>query len=248
MLAACGARDPLEALQRGERGVVVRVIDGDALVLASGQTVRLAGIEAPAPARRDRSGEPFADEATEILQTLALGREVELYYGGLTRDRYDRAIAQARTVDSKGRALWLNHELARLGAARVRIYPDNEILAADLFAAETEARSARRGLWAEPGYSPKNAATLASDARGFVILEGLVVPAAPARIAVNDDGRQPRPTACRLGFGQIIVEVAPSAQSACTIPPGSPARLRGWVSNGTLRLESAANLEVLDAD
>ena len=32
-LAACGRPDPLAGLQPGERGRVVRVIDGDALVL-----------------------------------------------------------------------------------------------------------------------------------------------------------------------------------------------------------------------
>jgi len=47
-LAACSAPDPLAGTQPGEHGRVVRVIDGDALVLDTGQSVRLVGIEAPA--------------------------------------------------------------------------------------------------------------------------------------------------------------------------------------------------------
>jgi len=42
------ARPPLAGTQPGEHGRVVRVIDGDALVLDTGQSVRLVGIEAPA--------------------------------------------------------------------------------------------------------------------------------------------------------------------------------------------------------
>jgi endonuclease YncB( thermonuclease family) len=47
-LAACSAPDPLAGTQPREHGRVVRVIDGDALVLDTGQSVRLVGIEAPA--------------------------------------------------------------------------------------------------------------------------------------------------------------------------------------------------------
>ncbi|MEH6411849.1 MAG: hypothetical protein V7741_15080 [Hyphomonas sp.] len=47
-LAACSAPNPLAETQPGEHGRVVRVIDGDALVLDTRQSVRLIGIEAPA--------------------------------------------------------------------------------------------------------------------------------------------------------------------------------------------------------
>jgi len=48
-LAACNtSEDPLDELAVGERGRVVRVLDGDALVLDTGQSVRLVGVEAPA--------------------------------------------------------------------------------------------------------------------------------------------------------------------------------------------------------
>jgi len=81
-----------------------------------------------------------------------------------------------------------------------------------------------------------------------VILEGWLVPAAPAREAgraLAGDGYRPRPVACRLGFGQLVIEVTPTAVAACATPPGVRARVRGWMSDGTLRLDSAANLERL---
>ena len=54
VLAACSGPDPLAGTQPGEHGRVVRVIDGDALVLDTGQSVRLIGIEAPAGPYKDR--------------------------------------------------------------------------------------------------------------------------------------------------------------------------------------------------
>ena len=247
-LAGCGPPDPLSGLEPGEQARVVRVIDGDALVLQTGLTVRLAGITAPAPAWKERTAEPFAEEATVILERLALGREVQVFYGGLSRDRYGRAIAQARTVDGLGPTHWLNLEMLREGGARVRIYPDNERLADTFFEAEAAARAARRGLWADLSSHPRDASSLPDGERGFLILEGWIVPAAPPRQAGRafaGDGYRPRPVACRLGFGQIVIEAAPTAVAACATPPGIRARVRGWVSDGVMRLDSAANLERL---
>lgn len=115
LLIACGDNDPLGALERGERGRVVRVIDGDALVLETGQSVRLIGIEAPARPYREREGQTFHKEAKRMLEDMALGRHVELCYAGRTRDRYDRALAHVVTDDALGASLWLNLEMAQRG-------------------------------------------------------------------------------------------------------------------------------------
>lgn len=77
LLGGCGPSDPMAQFQPSERGHVSRMVDGDALVLNTGQSVRLIGIEAPAPERRDRSGEDFAKESARMLEDVALGlREV----------------------------------------------------------------------------------------------------------------------------------------------------------------------------
>ena len=56
-LAACNAAtDPLDELAVGELGRVVHVLDGDALVLDTGQSVRLDGAAAHAAPYRDREG------------------------------------------------------------------------------------------------------------------------------------------------------------------------------------------------
>ena len=74
LLAACGGRSPLPDMQPGETGRVVNVIDGDALVLDTGQSVRLVGIEAPALNPRYGDPAPYAEQAKRGLEDLVLGR------------------------------------------------------------------------------------------------------------------------------------------------------------------------------
>ncbi|NBC21041.1 MAG: nuclease, partial [Alphaproteobacteria bacterium] len=160
LIPACGRSSPLEALVPGEHGRVVRIIDGDGLVLDTGQSVRLVGLAAPSPERRERPGEPFAENSSRMLEDMALGRRVRLYYAGLTRDRYDRALAHVVTQDALGPRLWLNREMALRGGARVRTWPDTALAAGALIEAERRAREAGRGLWALDTYQVRKAREL----------------------------------------------------------------------------------------
>ena len=96
IISACGRSSPLDEMEPGERGRVVRILDGDALVLDTGQSVRLVGVEAPVLRPRSGEPEPFAVESARMLEDMVLGRDVQLFYPGLTRDRYDRALAHVR--------------------------------------------------------------------------------------------------------------------------------------------------------
>lgn len=241
-VAGCQGPDPLEGLEPGEKGRVVRVIDGDALVLDTGQSVRLIAIEAPAPARRDRAGQPFADEASRIHEDLALGREVQLFYSGLTRDRYDRALAHVVTIDASGPRHWLNMELVKRGAARVRLYPDTAYAGADFLTVETEARQSFSGLWELADYSVLEAANLSSETRGFHILEARLGPRrAPPAERIDQMACQRR----ALG-ADLMIEIARAAETLCAAKDGTQFRLRGWVSNGRLDLTLPLHAEALD--
>ncbi len=170
-LAACSAaKDPLDELAVGERGRVVRVLDGDTLVLDTGQSVRLVGVEAPAAPYRDREGDAGFEEAKRILEDMVLGREVELRYGGLTRDRYDRALAHVVTTDALGPRLWLNAEMVKKGGARVRVYPDTATANAPLLTLEAAARTDGRGLWDDGVWPIHNAAQLPPESERFQIV------------------------------------------------------------------------------
>ena len=160
-------------LAEGEAGRVARVLDADSLALDTGLRVRLAEVEAPAAGYGDRAGEPGAEAAKAVLERAALGREARLWYGGLSRDRYERAIAHVIARDEVGSDVWLNGLAVRQGAARVRTYPDNAKRARKLLAMEEEARAAKRGLWAEDFWRVRSLDDLAG-APNFAVVEGVV--------------------------------------------------------------------------
>jgi len=121
-------------------GTVSRVVDGDTMVvqLSSGPIrVRLYGIDAP---EHNQAG---GAAATAALRSLVSGARVEL--DPVNQDRYNRMVARVLRdhVD-------VNAEMVRQGNAWVyRRYLRREDRG--WCALESEARKARRGLWAARG-------------------------------------------------------------------------------------------------
>ena len=115
---------------------VVRVKDGDSLVIASGGQqvdVRLANIDAP------EYGQRRGDEARATLRRLVEGKDVELHLRG--GDAYRRIVAHV-FVDG----LDVNAAMVSSGLAWVaRAYNPGP----QLVRLEDQARAQRRGLWAD---------------------------------------------------------------------------------------------------
>lgn len=214
--AACSAQGDLAA---GEQGRVSRVLDGDALALDTGLRVRLAEIEAPAPGYDGRADEPWAAEARAVLEAAAIGRQAALWYGGLSRDGYDRALAHVIVRDEVGGEVWLNGLVARQGAGRVRTYPDNAKRARRLLALEAEAREAKRGLWAEAHWRVRALDDL-TDAPNFAIVEG----------AVSSLGEIPGDGEAHLSPGGIRFDVGERlGVSDVALAVGTKVRVRGRI-------------------
>ncbi len=242
ILSACNAPEPLKELQPGETGRVVRIIDGDALILNTGQSVRLIAIEAPALRPRDRDPDPYAVESSRLLEDLALGRDVQLFYSGLTRDRYDRALAHVATTDQSGPTYWLNMEMVKQGGARVRVYPDTAAFGEDFLAAENTARLERTGLWSKQAYKLVPAANITAEWRGFTLVE---VRFGPRRAPPED--KVDRLSCQREAVGSgLVVEIRREASDLCAAPEGTPYRLRGWISNQRLDLTLPLHAEPLN--
>lgn len=153
------------------RSVVVDfVLDGDSLVLAGGQQVRLTGINAPEFGKQDLPDEPLASEARAALRALVQGKTVTLVPAPEPYDRYGRLLAH----------LWLpqignvQEELLRRGlAVMVAIPPNIERLQAHQ-AAERGARAARLGMWGHPYYAPIPAERLRPADTGFRFVSGYI--------------------------------------------------------------------------
>ena len=135
--------------------LVKAVIDGDTIDVATVGRVRLLGIDAPEVGHRFDSAAPFGREARERLTSLVLNRWVRLEQEGVAIDTYNRHLAYVITGDNQ----FINAVLVREGLARVSARLPLTRLA-ELRHAESEAQSARRGMWGSApqiplaGYTP----------------------------------------------------------------------------------------------
>lgn len=125
-------------------GRVIEIQDGDTLTLMDAcrnrHRIRLAGIAAPEIGRGSRKpGQPYGRRSRQSLSDLALGREARAECE--SKDRYGRMVCTIRVGP-----LNVNLEQVRLGMAMVhRKYARDQ----SYYAAEDEAKAARRGLWAD---------------------------------------------------------------------------------------------------
>jgi len=233
ILFACARDAPLPDMQPGETGRVTKVIDGDGLILDTGQRVRLISIVAPVLSPPDGTPEPHSGESARLLEDMTLGRRVQLFYPGMTRDRYDRALAHVVTIDSAGPRLWLNHEMVAKGAARVRLFGSTAARGQDLLIAEQAARKQELGVWGRSEYAPHPIGRWSVHDRGFKIVTATLGEFAPR---LEDDRYAP---GCRrfLQDSEITLRVDRDAMSVCGMASGTIVEVRGWLADGELRLQ-----------
>ena len=140
------------ALTMEANATVVRVIDGDTLAAdidGDEEHVRLIGIDTPESVAQDRPDECFGKEASERLrELLPAGSPLRLERDVEPRDQYDRLLAYVyRATDG----LFVNQTLVSDGYAVAKAFPPNTTLHQELLAAESQARTARKGLWSACG-------------------------------------------------------------------------------------------------
>jgi endonuclease YncB( thermonuclease family) len=235
LFTGCGQTDEFQ-WAKGETGRVTRVLDGDTFALESGQIVKLANIEAPSTAFRDRPEMPFAGEAKTIMETLALGRSVQLYYPGITRDRYGRAIAQVYVRTETDKEIWLNEALILRGAAWVRIYPDTSNGSDILWSAEAAARASETGLWHKDSPA-QDQLTQGPEDGMFVISRARLGEAA---LTENDCHQSLKDTGITVIYPAILPET-------CMPVTGDLTEVRGWLRRDRLYASSSENLRPVHA-
>ena len=122
-------------------GKVVAVADGDTItVMRDLVPVKLRLLESDAPEKK----QAFGARSKQSLSDLCFNKTATLIEKG--RDRYGRTLARVRCegVDA-------NAEQVRRGMAWVY---DRYVTDRALYAVQTEARDAGRGLWADPDAVP----------------------------------------------------------------------------------------------
>jgi len=122
----------------GTNDRVIAVADGDSLTVLRDDRqqikVRLAGIDAPEKAQ------PFGNRSKQSLSDLCFDKAARLEEQG--KDRYQRTLARVYCDEVDA-----NSEQVRRGMAWIFTrYASKD---SPLYAVEAEARTARRGLWAD---------------------------------------------------------------------------------------------------
>ena len=141
LLVACLACSSV-AQQEVQWRRVVRVVDGDTLLLDRNERVRLIGVDTPETVDPRRPVERFGKEASDFTKRMVEGKRVRLEYDQDRVDRFGRTLAYVYLEDGT----FLNAEIVKQGYGHA--YTRFPFKYLDEFRGyEREAREAQRGLW-----------------------------------------------------------------------------------------------------
>jgi micrococcal nuclease len=133
---ACGLED---------FGVVERVVDGDTLLMESGERVRIIGIDAPS------EGECYFDESLKSLKKLIEGKEVRLDKDVSGVDRYGRLLRYVilPNLNKKEDDLLVGNYLVENGLAQAVSSAPDLRFRQTLVGLQQEAVRKELGIWGE---------------------------------------------------------------------------------------------------
>jgi endonuclease YncB( thermonuclease family) len=137
--------------------LVKRAVDGDTLLLESGERVRLIGIDTPelhASSKLNRDAQrskqdtktiqEMGKRAAEFTRNLVEGKRVRLEFDVDKYDKYKRLLAYVYLVSD---GTFVNARIIEEGYASVMTYPPNVKHADKFVKLYREARENNRGLW-----------------------------------------------------------------------------------------------------
>jgi micrococcal nuclease len=131
-----------ESVPREHQAAVVRVVDGDTIVLADIGKARLIGLDTPEVFGPD-APQCFGAAASTYAKRLLSGVTVRWAWGLEKRDRFQRALVYVWLSDGR----FLNEDLLSRGMARVLTIAPNDRYEKRFQAAQRAARERDFGLW-----------------------------------------------------------------------------------------------------
>ena len=136
-----------QAITQGDFDVVERVVDGDTLLLQSGERVRLIGVDTPETKHPSKPVQYFGKEASAFTRRMVEGKRVRLEFDQANaaqghKDRYGRTLAYVFLEDGT----LLNAEIIKQGYGHAYTqFPFSRM--EEFRRLEREAREQGRGLW-----------------------------------------------------------------------------------------------------
>ena len=122
-------------------GTVERVIDGDTIVLTSGEKIRYLLVNAPETT--NGHDDCYGQNAAQFNSDLVLGKEVDLTYDTECTDRFGRLLAYVSVDGNEVNTLLIDRGYACV----LHISPDGDDRFDEFADLQTEAKQAHRGLW-----------------------------------------------------------------------------------------------------
>ncbi len=132
-----------------EYTTVTEVIDGDTIVVSSGETVRLIGIDTP-ELYEGANAECFATEAKSRTVQLLASKKIRLVRDVSDLDKYERLLRYVYIDDplsSITEETSINEILVQEGYAVAKSYPPNTTLSETLEQLEEQSKEQGLGLW-----------------------------------------------------------------------------------------------------
>lgn len=131
----------------GNKIIVSRVIDGDTIVLQTGEKLRYIGIDTP-EINFGKNPQCYALKAKEFNKKLVENKVVKIEKDISDKDKYGRLLRYVYVNnESTSSAIFINEYLVRQGYAIVSTYPPDVKYIEDLLLAQKDARENNRGLW-----------------------------------------------------------------------------------------------------
>lgn len=133
-----------------EEAYVKKVIDGDTILLLSGEKVRYIGIDAPEMHHKNKDVMEMGEKAKQFNQSLVGGKKIRLEYDVEQYDKYGRVLAYVYLPAQAGvGGTFVNAAMVKEGYAQVYTFPPNVKYQELFLKLQKEARDAGKGLWAD---------------------------------------------------------------------------------------------------
>lgn len=154
---------------------IERVIDGDTVETAAGDSIRLLGVDTPEIDWENNDFEFYAEEAREFTLTNLVDQKVGLEYDKEREDHYGRILAY---IYQDGQNF--NQKLLQEGYATLMIVEPNDKYKSEFKKAAAEARESQKGLWSQIRELEKSLPVISyQQAQSFrgekVIVEGKII-------------------------------------------------------------------------
>jgi micrococcal nuclease len=137
-------RNATDSAETRTTATVIRVVDGDTIVIDGNRKLRYIGMNTPETVDPRRPVQCFGKKASERNKELVEGQTVTLEKDISETDKYGRLL---RYVYLDG--VMINKQLVTEGYAVASAYPPDVKHQTELKQAETEARNNNLGLWSD---------------------------------------------------------------------------------------------------